>query len=322
MQQRPSGRVIGIMENRSHALAAGLFTVLMFLGVALSVWWLGGNHQDATELQLIAKGRVDGLSTQSQVRFRGMRVGKVLRIKIEDDEPYRILVTVQVAKTVPLSQATRAELALVGVTGLAFVQLDERGPERGPLPVGVDGLPYLDLAPSSIETITKSATGVMAQLSEVLTKVNQLLTADTLNRLERTIAHVERMSAQAERSTQYLPEVLNATRSLLAPDNLAHFKSALAQIDHASGELRPLLTQAQGSLKQMDILSRRLNTLTQDTGQDLGENLPRVQRLIREATSNAKELSRTLDELRRAPQSLLYGRPTPLPGPGEAGYAE
>lgn len=65
------------MESRAHALAAGIFTLLLGLATALVMFWFSGKREAANEYVLVTKGNVSGLNTQAQVRFRGMRAGKV-----------------------------------------------------------------------------------------------------------------------------------------------------------------------------------------------------------------------------------------------------
>ena len=43
------------MENRSHALIAGLFTLLLGVAAVLSLWWFGGKHE-ATREYLVVTG--------------------------------------------------------------------------------------------------------------------------------------------------------------------------------------------------------------------------------------------------------------------------
>ena len=73
------------MENKSHALAAGLFVVvLMALVIGLSLW-LGRDNTAYTRYELSTQERVSGLQMQAAVRYKGVPVGKV--VGIEFDSP-------------------------------------------------------------------------------------------------------------------------------------------------------------------------------------------------------------------------------------------
>jgi phospholipid/cholesterol/gamma-HCH transport system substrate-binding protein len=72
------------MENRAHALAAGIFTILLGIAAAIAIWWLGQSDESTTRYVLETRRNVTGLNVQAQVRYRGIRAGKVQAI--EPDE--------------------------------------------------------------------------------------------------------------------------------------------------------------------------------------------------------------------------------------------
>mgnify|MGYP000873803251 CR=1 FL=1 len=74
------------MENRAHALIAGLFVVLLGLATAVAVWWLGQKTQDVRYYLLEARQNVTGLNMHAQVRYRGIRAGRVESIDLDERE--------------------------------------------------------------------------------------------------------------------------------------------------------------------------------------------------------------------------------------------
>ena len=69
---------------------------------------------------------------QAPVRFRGVEVGKVETIEFLPNDARVILVRVAVRAGTPITKGTYAQLGSQGVTGLAYVILDDDGskPER------------------------------------------------------------------------------------------------------------------------------------------------------------------------------------------------
>ena len=65
------------MESRAHALAAGLFTLLLGAACVIAVWWFSGDREAVNDYELVSTGVVTGLNPQAQVRYRGMSAGKV-----------------------------------------------------------------------------------------------------------------------------------------------------------------------------------------------------------------------------------------------------
>lgn len=309
------------MENRAHALMAGLFTLILLLGIAFSAWWLSGHREATQPILLVAKGRVDGLNTQSQVRFRGLRVGKVTSISIEPSAPHRILVTAQIAKSVPLSTTTSAQLNMMGVTGLAYIQLDEQMVEGQPLVLAEGQVPRLMLAPSNFDALSHAATDITSELRDLVHRANHLLSADNTAHFSRTLAHLETGSASLAQSLDQLPKLLTALRTVLDADNLAHLKATLAHLEQAGAETGPLLQDARRAVARLDAVGQRLDHLGGEIGGELSaDTLPRLAQLMSDLSGASRDLSRTLESLRETPQSLIYGRPPGMPGPGEPAF--
>ena len=65
------------MENRAHALAAGLFTLLLGIGVLLAAQWFSRDNYEKVQYTLVSNHSVSGLNVQAAVRLRGVEVGKV-----------------------------------------------------------------------------------------------------------------------------------------------------------------------------------------------------------------------------------------------------
>src|SRR6185295_7414285 len=120
------------MENRAYAFAVGLFTLLLGAGVVFAAMWLSGKTEVRASYMLETHFPVTGLNVQAPVRFRGVEVGKVEKIEFEPKDARVILVRVAVSAETPITKGTYAQLGSQGVTGLAYVILDDEGkdPER------------------------------------------------------------------------------------------------------------------------------------------------------------------------------------------------
>ena len=68
------------MENKSHALAAGAFVILVTALLVALAAWLMRDTRIRDSLEFSTRESVTGLSAQAPVRYRGIAVGKV-----EDD---------------------------------------------------------------------------------------------------------------------------------------------------------------------------------------------------------------------------------------------
>lgn len=86
------------MENKAHALAAGIFTILFGVAMVLALFWFGGSKEKTTAYLVVTKENVTGLNPQAQVRYRGIRVGKVKDIRLERSDVSNTLILIEVTK--------------------------------------------------------------------------------------------------------------------------------------------------------------------------------------------------------------------------------
>lgn len=134
------------MENRSHALLAGLFALVFLLAAALALWWLGGNREATHAYILETRGSVTGLNLEAQVRYRGIRASKVKDIRPDPADPATLLVEIALARQYVLTDKTIAKLNTLGITGIAYVMLEESGADGKPLEVVAENPPTSEVA--------------------------------------------------------------------------------------------------------------------------------------------------------------------------------
>src|SRR5688500_2629906 len=144
------------MENRAYALAAGLFTLLLGIGVVAAALWFSGETVVTQNYLLVSRHPVSGLNPQAPVRYRGITVGKVVNIEFDPAEPRVILIEIAVKAGTPLTRGTFAQLGSQGVTGLSYVMLDDDGTKPEPLAAEADKLARIEVRPSFFDNVTAS----------------------------------------------------------------------------------------------------------------------------------------------------------------------
>lgn len=305
------------MENRAHALVAGLFMILLGVAAVAAFWWLGHPREAVNRYILQTGGNVLGLNMQAPVRYRGIRAGRVEDITTDDNNPRLILVTISLDRRFKLTRGTTARLNTQGVTGISYVELEDAGTDATPLTGTDDELPRIALEPSLLDQLGSHAGDIAEQASEVALRLNRLLDDRNLRNLSRSLDNV----ATASEGLKQLPEVVASLKEALSDANIKRLTTTLARLEEASGEAAPLARDLRGMVGQMNQLATRLDQLVGSAGGELTTTtLPRVNALVAQLSENSRQLSRLLDGLERHPQSLLFGRGARNPGPGEAGF--
>ena len=64
------------MENRAHALIAGIFVILLSIAILMVAMWFSGNTIQRDDYLIISSEPVAGLNPQSAVDYRGVNIGK------------------------------------------------------------------------------------------------------------------------------------------------------------------------------------------------------------------------------------------------------
>lgn len=304
------------MENRAHALIAGLFVLLFCAASAVAIWWFSGTHEATREIQLVTTGNISGLNVQAQVRYRGMAAGKVTAIDIDHHDIRNILITAQIHADIPLTHGTFAQFGTQGVTGIAFINLQEDGSDPRPL-TSEDGQPVrIPLHPGLFDRVGKLIDDVLHRYQQITDRLDKLFDDDELpQRVSRTLERIERTASNMEEATQGLPKLMENLNAIVSPQNRAHIQALLTHLNEASEQSAPLMHDARATLQR---LTETLEKFDASGEQIFSTTLPRVNILLSELNSTMVRIGRLVEEIEARPQILISGNARPQPGPGEA----
>jgi len=314
------------MENKSHALAAGVFVLaVLALLIALAAW-LMRDVSDTVTYELVTQQAINGLQEQAPVRYKGVTVGKVASITLDTHQPGQVVMRLAVIPAAPITRATYATLGFQGVTGLSFIQLDDDGKATGPLaqplPAGPNGgPPRIPFRSGLLGELSDQAQTLVTQLNTTTARINKLLAnnadvtlAATLADVSQAAKSVNRMATTIQSSTG--PLAAQAATALKTLDGTAvQANAVLGKLDGAAGDLQTGVQRVTSPGGVLDRVSQSADTVTTVT-------LPHVQRLTDDASRTVRRLDRAADTFSENPQALLYGNGPIPPGPGEPGYVE
>ncbi len=295
------------MENRSHALIAGLFVIVLSMAVAITAKWLSGETADHAHYILMSEGSVSGLNPEAAVRFRGVKVGKVENIGFDPENSRFIQILIGVDRNVPLTKGVFAQLGYQGVTGLAYVQLDDDGNQPELLQTNEVDLAHIPMRASTLENIVYSGQDLLNSVNETVKKMNLLLNEQNQERFSHILENMEGASSsfgsftdQLQPNLKSLPELTSETSSLLK--NANQLVNNINQIVEKVGQ--------RGGI--VDNLSQSV--------EDLADTIPKFHNAIDRIVQDTRTVNRILLQLEEQPRSLIFGRSPPPPGPGEDGF--
>ncbi len=315
------------METRASYFLVGMFVLTLLTGMIGFAFWLARPRiqDDSTYYYVYFRGSVTGLSVGSPVRYRGVPVGTVASIEIDAENVELIEVTLALRPGTPIKTDTIASLQLQGITGLSFVQLSggtQAAPLLQPRPGKLRAV--IPSKPSPIEQVFENTPELLARLSAVAMRTNDLLNAENQQRinkildnlatfsdaLARSSGAVERTVADISATTADLQATAAAVRSLAG-----ELDALVRQIDPKVGRI---VADADAAMTDMRAAARSFARLGHNFDQMVAENRPPIRdftnsglydlsQLIAETRTLVATLSQIAYRLERDPARFLFG---------------
>ncbi|GIZ13137.1 MlaD family protein [Pseudomonas sp. NCCP-436] len=288
------------MEPRAHHVLIGLFTVLTLGAALLFGLWLNKNGRDSafSDYEVIFNEAVTGLSQGSSVQYSGIKVGDVVSLGLDPQDPRSVRARIRIVEHTPIKQDTRARLAITGVTGLAVIQLHGGSPESPPLETSNSqpGIIIADRSPLS--RLMANGEDLVSNLTLLLNRANRMLSHENAEHVSHTLKNLEQLTAGMAEQRDELGNVLKQTAAA-AREATELMHSANQLLD---GQGRQVLENAERLMASLDRSSRSIEQLLQnnrsalDSGmQGLGELGPTIAEL-RDALGALRGFSRRLEE--------------------------
>lgn len=319
------------MENKSHALAAGVFVLIVSaLVIALAVWLQRDNGQ-YHQYEMTTRDGVSGLQPQAAVRYKGVAVGKVTHIGFDTQTAGNVLIRIAVDDDAPITPTTFATLGYQGVTGLSYVSLDDAGKPHPPLPPGPSGLPRLPLNSSPFAQLSEQGPIILGQVQDMTKRVNQLLGEDNQKRFAEALTQISAAAQGVSTLSQRLDRTIStrldpalAELPALARDARGAVKSiqrAGDQVSNVASEFGKTAQRLNAQDGPVERASKGVETFAQAADRLNTRTLPTLERAADDSARAARQIARTAADVSNNPQAFIYGSGPAGPGPGEPGFA-
>jgi phospholipid/cholesterol/gamma-HCH transport system substrate-binding protein len=302
------------MEREANYAAVGAFVLAVALAAALFVYWYSGTrvHRTYDRYEIYFNGSVSGLEQGAAVRYLGVRVGRVVEMRIDPRDAGRVEVIAAIESTTPISPRTVAELNLQGVTGLLYIDLQQ---SARPTPPAVPSLQYpvIRAAPSQFDVFMAQLPRLSAAAGGVIQRLNRLLSDQNLDDVSRSLDNLSKASSS-------LPQTVTSVNALLV-----QLRTATAELAGTADSARKVMDTAGPevvtTMRRLQTVAENLSRATDQLDQMIAENradvrsftrasLPEMESFVREGRAAAKQLGELSESLRQNPSQLLY-QPAP-----------
>jgi phospholipid/cholesterol/gamma-HCH transport system substrate-binding protein len=305
------------MEREARYAAVGAFVILVTALAVLFVYWYseGRDRRSYVRHEIYFVGSVTGLSEGGSVRYLGVEVGKIRRIRLDPRSATRVQVVVEIDQQTPISERTTAELSSLSLaTGLLYIDLRQNTGNREVLPaVPMERYPVINTVRSNFDSFLNSLPELAGNFALLLQRAQEILSPANAKALA---AMVQNLHTVSER----LPTTMNGVDSLLRDLELASTdaRKLMAGLQHATEELGPGVVQL---IERLDATADNLRKASEGIDRFIAENrapvagfmqdgLPQMQRMVEEVRAAAAAFTELSRSLKQNPSQLIY-QPAP-----------
>ena len=310
------------MENRSYALMTGVFTIALLVAAVLVGLWLNRDRTEMAPYEIVTTQSIPGLNPQAAVRYRGLEVGRVDEIVFDPRVTGQILIKLSVEKDSPITTTTFASLGYQGVTGIAFIQLDDDRTGSPRLAQREDQVARIPLRPGLLDQLEKRGLAILEKTEQITESLSKMVGPENQQTIIGAFDSIGKAADAYAAIPQKLEPTLDRLPALTAKldRSLSSFDSAATSVDQTADSYKQLADRLQGPDGPLDRINGAIGSLQAATNELELETLPHVVQMTDEARGALRAVKRTATSLSDRPQSILFGAPSAQPGPGEPGF--
>lgn len=319
------------MNNRVNYTLVGVLVVVgIALMLAFTYWLLRPSAEDEVKIyKIYFDESVLGLNIDAPVKYRGISVGKVTKLKINEKNSEQVEVEVRILKSTPIKTDTVAKLTAQGITGLSYINLSmgSNGGEDLKAKAGED-FPVIKTIPSFFENLETSFGSVSTELATTLTRARKLLnddnqeqvalvlkrTANLMGRMEKllddkTIAHLQSTAKNLDSFTSKADKMTDNLDTLLT--------HSVKWEDKISGSFDSIENSYKGIRGAMDEIKRAVESGEFNFKEIAGDVGPTMNNTMLEMQELMIRIDGLLEQYERSPRDILFKQEEIKKGPGE-----
>lgn len=315
------------METRANHVLIGAFTLALGLGVLLFALWASKYQSEAAwrDYEVIFREAVSGLSVGGVVQYNGIKVGDVRDLRLAPQDPRQVIARIRVRAGTPIKTDTQAKLTLTGLTGITLIQLTGGSPAAALLePEPGQAVAVIVADESALQKLLTSTEDIAATASNVLVRIDRVLSDENMERVGRIVADIEAISGAVAGERDSIASLIAdaskaaaelRTATAAAEGSFRRLDGTLEGLDrHLVEQLPELVQRLDRSLAAIEAVGLRADAVLAENRAALAsfgqQGLAQVGPAVSELRALLRELTRLSQQLRDEPGSLLRGGQT------------
>jgi phospholipid/cholesterol/gamma-HCH transport system substrate-binding protein len=286
------------METQSNRLL--VFAVVGILLVTLlvfTVWLFSGSNPSGREYLIRFKDSVTGVGKGSPVTYSGVPAGSVTAVRLADNDPSTVLVTVRLDPDVPILRGLEASISRSFFSGDSSISLD--GARKGAPPIlAVTGqrLPVIPAKKGGLLGSGGDPMALIEKISRSVDNVSSNLDAKGQERARARLALLAESSAGWSDKASRISDILTG-----ASGKVERAGDSIARAGGGADRLRARLEAQRGS--GLRSLSEKLHS-TQTAAEAFGAKVEAARPTIRRIEVQAQMVTEQVRSVRATTQRV------------------
>ena len=311
------------MYSKINYTIVGLFVILFSAALFWFGFWLAkySGNEKYNFYKIYFTESVSGLNKDSSVKYKGVEIGRVVKISLDPKDIGKVEVLVKIKANVPIKKDMYAHLELVGITGLETIVI-EGGSNNSPLlkPKKKGEIPIIPSKPSWALETKQSVKSIAQEMRKTLQQLQKLLNDKNIQNfsaiLENTKDATKRLTLLESNISANMATIKDAIKNFNTAAQT--FKDKVALIGDDVHKVSKALIP---TIKTFKITTANFNKTINRVYKGLNRgdyNLRRIfEPLVVDGQIITEQLNILLRKLQNNPNSILFQSRKPIKGPGE-----
>ena len=268
------------------------------------VVWLGQYQFDHQYdlYRIVFQGPVRGLSNGGEVQFSGIKVGQIEHIALDDADPNKVIMDIEVTHKTPVRVDSMASSEMEGISGVNVIQISAGTPTK-PLLRTVDhsGRPTIHARPDAFASLLLGGGQVLQATTEALGRVNRVLSDGNIASLTGAASDLRATTAALAAHRQMFAHLDQAASDIQASAATVHKlangdgRHALADLASAAGDFKVTAREARATVARLDGQSGVIAATT----------IPKLNATLDSLTKAGDSLNGLVSDIHNDPRGLL-----------------
>lgn len=307
------------MESKTNYTIVGLVVLFLVAGLLSTALWLsvGFNQKKYNSYTVYLHEAAAGLSQDAPVKFNGVQVGFVKKIKLNNNDPRQVEITLSIEDGTPITTSTSATLISQGITGVTYVGLSASTADLTPIQkMPGEPHPVIPAKPSLFNQLDSILKEVAESVNKVSGQAQQVFNDENARHIRNTLANIDRVSGVIAKNSESISQTLHSADTFMVnaakvskdfPEIIKELKVGVAKFNKLATDM----SQAGKNVSKTMVSGKiTLDKVSQQA-------LPPAVILLRRLNAISANLEKVTNEMRQNPSVVIRGTTPPKPGPGE-----